>query len=341
MRESPVGRDGGATDARLVPLTDRRSWDLVLAGLPHTWAHTWDHCHAFAASSRLETSLYVWTSGAGSVAFPVAVRPFREHWDVTTPYGFAGPVGRGDGRGWLEDWRAFARRRQWVCGYVALNPVLPWPEDDAGDELVDVHEGYLLDLVRPPEELLAGLSAARRREVLRPLPPGHTPVDDRGAVFAFLVARSPGFFRERSAGAAYDLAPDTWHRLAACPDVLLQAVAHEGAVVAVAVFGRTRYAAEHLFTVSTAGYEHLSAALVWRGVRELVDLGVPSLHLGGGIRPGDGVAEFKRRFGARVVPLRALRQVFRPDAFDALCSAGSPQDGRPAYFPPYRGAARA
>ena len=62
------------------------------------------------------------------------------------------------------------------------------------------------------------------------------------------------------------------------------------------------------------------------------------LNLGGGVREADGVAEFKRRFGAWTLPLRSLEQVYDPlAAYDRFCrsKAVSPSD-RAGYFPAFR-----
>jgi hypothetical protein len=60
------------------------------------------------------------------------------------------------------------------------------------------------------------------------------------------------------------------------------------------------------------------------------------LNLGGGIRPGDDLAEFKRRFGAVELPLASLRQVYRADAYEELCRAAGVTSERAGWFPPYR-----
>jgi hypothetical protein len=67
---------------------------------------------------------------------------------------------------------------------------------------------------------------------------------------------------------------------------------------------------------------------------------VPYLNLGGGIREGDDVAEFKRRFGAAERPLASLRQVYRPDVYDRLCAQAGVSPQRSGWFPPYRAAGR-
>ena len=47
-------------------------------------------------------------------------------------------------------------------------------------------------------------------------------------------------------------------------------------------------------------------------------MGIPFLNLGGGVRDGDTLAEFKRRFGGLELPLKSLRQIYRPDEYAVL-----------------------
>jgi hypothetical protein len=61
------------------------------------------------------------------------------------------------------------------------------------------------------------------------------------------------------------------------------------------------------------------------------ELGLP-LNLGGGVRPGDGLEEFKRGFANRELPFRTHELICDPAAYAEL-AAGRPDDG---VFPLYR-----
>ena len=91
-------------------------------------------------------------------------------------------------------------------------------------------------------------------------------------------------------------------------DVFLVGAGADGRVTAVAVFGHTPHGADYLFNISAAGSEHHAVHLVWFAVERLRAMGIARLNLGGGIRLGDDLADFKRRFGADQRPLWSLRQ---------------------------------
>jgi hypothetical protein len=62
------------------------------------------------------------------------------------------------------------------------------------------------------------------------------------------------------------------------------------------------------------------------------ELGLP-LNLGGGVRPGDGLEEFKRGFANRELPWRTHEIVVDPAAYEELSAGRDPASG---FFPLYR-----
>jgi hypothetical protein len=322
----------------LIPLEQGERWDAALAGVRHGPAHTHGFCRSVQLTSGAPTYLYLWEDGASRVVCALAERGAAAEVDVTTPYGFGGFAMSGDCAGFAAEWRAFARER-WVCGYIALNPLFADARHFARDE-VHVHNRlYVLDLSLDPDRLWSRLSRNRRRQ-LRDWDAGGARLElDRSRLAGFLADSYRAFFERKGAGPATDFRRETVAELAELPDVLLVG-AGEGELEAVAAFAYTPHAADALFAVSRPGGERHSARLVWWGVERLRELGVPYLNLGGGIRAGDDVAEFKRRFGPDEHPLASLRQVYRPDVYDRLCERAGVSPERPGWFPPYRAADR-
>jgi hypothetical protein len=192
-----------------------------------------------------------------------------------------------------------------------------------------------MDLRGSDDELRARMSQNRRRQLREP-PAGL--VEDRDRLVQLLLDAYADFFARRGAGAATDLSRETMAAIAGLDDVLMVG-AGEPELESVALFGLTPHGADYLFNVSVPGGEHHAVQLIWWAVERLRALGVESLNLGGGIRPGDDLAEFKRRFGAAELPLVSLRQVYRPDAYEELCRAAGVSASRDGWFPPYRASA--
>jgi hypothetical protein len=323
----------------LIPLAARDDWLAALRGVPHGPAHTWGFCRAAAVTSGLATWLYVHDDGAARVICPLSERWFEGRADVVTPYGFGGFAGAAP-EGFAEAWARFARSRGWVCGYLALNPVFC---DGRGfePEEVHVHNGlFVLDLRGPDADLWARLSQNRRRQLRDWAAVEPSLVHDRRALTDFLVAEYAAFFARKGAGPATDFDARSVAGFAALDDVWMVGAAPAGRLESVVVVGHTPHAADYLFGVSLPGAEHHSTHLIWAAVQRLRRLGIPSLNLGGGVRDGDRLAEFKRRFGAAQLPLRSLRQVYDAEAYADLCGRAGVSPDRGGWFPPYRATAR-
>ena len=318
---------------QLIPLGEPERWAAALAGLPHGHAHTWGFCRAVQLTSGLPTYLYAHEHDGERVVCPLAEREFDGTIDVVSPYGFGGFA---TSDSFPSDWDSFARSRDWVCGYVALNPL--FCESDGFPD-VHVHNHlYVMDL---RGDVRGRLSENRRRQ-LRDWPSVAATLEhDRERLTDFLLANYADFFARRGAGAATDLSPDTMAAIAALDDVIMVGAGTGATLESVAVFGHTPYVADYLFNVSVSGGERHAVYLIWSAVECLRELGVPSLNLGGGIREGDDLAEFKRRFGATELPLASLRQVYLPDVYERLCRGAGVTSDRSGWFPPYRAAGRA
>jgi hypothetical protein len=320
----------------LIPLEEPGRWGSALAGVAYGHAHTWGFCRAIQRTSALPTFLYSYTRGDDRVVCPLSERTYNGEADVATPYGFGGFASRGPCEQFAADWRGFAQSRRWVCGYVALNPMLAVPPALPAAELRCHNELYLLDLRCSEANMMRRLSANRRRQ-LRDWPAvAPQLLLEHPRLACFLVDTYADFFRRRGGGQATRLSAETMAEIAALDDVVLAGVQRDGAVEAVAVFGRTIHGGDYLFNVSVPGGERHAAYLVWWGAHRLRQDGVPWLNLGGGIQAGDSVAEFKRRFGAVRRPLMSLRQIYRPLAYRRLCREAGVEPMVDGYFPAYR-----
>jgi len=322
---------------RIIPLDAADAWSAALEGIPHAIAHTHAYARAMQRSSGFETFLYCFDDGTTRIVTPLAERPFGELVDVVTPYGFSGFVGSGEHARFPELWREFARSRRYVCGYIGLHPLLTRASYVCPSDVVEHHQVYVLDLTLSIEQLFRRLSELRRRGLKAWRASESTYSLDRERLAAFFVEQYTDFMRARGARDVYLVSKETLIALCEAPTMLLVGGCAAGRLEAVALFGYTPYVGDYLFSVSVEGGQRHTTALIWYAVQYLQALGVPLLNLGGGIRPNDGVAQYKERFGAARVPLRALQHVYRAREYAALCRrVGADPRDRGGYFPAYR-----
>jgi hypothetical protein len=258
---------------------------------------------------------------------------------VVTPYGFSGFSGTGPCRRLPELWARFARDRGYVCGYIGLSPLFGDPTyADAADVHPNKHV-YVLDLTRSEAELHAALSTNRRRQLRGWDPAAHDL--DRDRLVAFFLAEYPRFMARKDAGTQYAFSTATLEAICVSPNVFLL-----GAEATTARSTRCRVrptpdAGDFLLNAALPGAARHSTHLLWSAAHRLRGLGVPSLNLGGGWPKVDSLAQFKERFGARKLPLAALKQVYDRAAYERLCrERGAGPRRHRGYFPPYRRPAR-
>lgn len=319
---------------RCIPLASRASWDEALAGVPHVFGHTWGSCHALGLSDDA-AALYVAEGPGVRVVCPLIERPVGDRLDVATPYGFSGLAGTGPWPEFAEHWQRFAEERGYVAGYLAINAL--YGDDSYADpETVTVaNETYVIDLRDGIEGAHARLSTNRRRQLREWRPDLHEIDSDRLA--SFFVEQYPLAMERKAAAARHRFSAATLAALCELSDTFLVGAVSDGAVESVSLFGYSPHAGDFLFNAALPGCEQHSAALIWSAVDRLVDLGVPWLNLGGGMRPGDALADFKARFGATRLPMRTVKAVYDRAAYDELCRRhGADPTDRGGFFPAYR-----
>lgn len=322
----------------LLPLGDKRLWDEATAETPHVPAHDYDHVAAFQASSRDPHLLYVCRNDAGDVEVvcPVALRDDSTP-DLYTPYGLGGFASRRPLPGFSAEWEAFAERSGWITSYVAMNPLLDTDLGFSSDVTRPAADLFVIDL-RPGLDVVHRSMSRSRRAVLArwDLSPGPV-TTDRSMILDFVRREADGHFGRRSARDTYFFSDDTWERLLSSPSVIAMAAMDGAALSACCIVGTTARSADFLFGISRPGGESYSAPLIWEAMKVLHAAGVETLNLGGGVRDGDGVAEFKRRFGAVVTSMTTLRLVHDPARYARLCQeSASPAADTSGFFPPYR-----
>ncbi|MBB3086885.1 hypothetical protein [Geodermatophilus sabuli] len=323
------------THEEVIGLDDVGRWKEALETLPHGWAHTWESCHANYLSTNQRTFLYRGETQGSRVVCPIAERLIDEHVDIVTPSGFSGFVGTGEWHDFPQRFRDFARSRGYVCGYIALNPLYGDASYVDPDEIYPNTYVYVLDMTVGLDVLHDRLSRNRRRE-LRAWSPGMHDLD-RARLREFLFTHYGAFMERRGAAPQYRYDARTLEAICASGNVLMFGAESNGCVEAVRVVGYTPYGADDLFLVSTDEGSRHAAGLAWSAMHRLTELGVPTYNLGGGVTPGDAVAQAKERFRPARLPLNGLKQVYDRQAYDELCRRyGQRRDVHPGYFPPYR-----
>ncbi|MEJ7912098.1 MAG: hypothetical protein WKF70_03005 [Chitinophagaceae bacterium] len=326
-----------APEQQLIPLSNASAWKAALQDIPHAFGHTWESCYAMSLTTALPTYLYQLCDGARRVVCPIAERLHQGFTDIVTPYGFSGFVGNGAYTPFDQHWKQFARDRNYICGFIGLNPLFEEASFLREDECYGYNSLYVLDLTQTISVLLERLSYIRKRQLRQFDKQQLHLINDKALVKNFFVQHYSSFFESRGASGVYLFSPETMLSLINADSVFMAGVSGGKGIEAVSVFAYTPHGAEYLFNVSVEQGRQHSTTLIWYAVEHLQAMGIPWLNLGGGVTENDSIAQFKQFFGPQRYALRCSKQVYQPDQYRSLCMAANRDPGdRSGYFPAYR-----
>jgi hypothetical protein len=253
--------------------------------------------------------------------------------DVATPSGLSGFATTGSWSRFEAAWREFVHGRGYVCGYIGLHPLFA---PDALDAAPRHNSVYMLDLSVGREELLRRMDRNRRRQLRSWDQRRDEFVVAPDEVAAFLETAYAPFMRDAGAPPPH-LSVEALELICRSESALAVGTRSRHGLDAAYVFGTTAYGGECLINVATGSGRSRATDLVWYGVAELAERGVPVLNLGGGGSEDDEIARAKQRFGPSRLALRSVREIYDVDAYRELCAlAGVDPGSNAGFFPAYR-----
>ena len=315
-------------DIVVIPLAERARWEAA-AGESRVPSHAWAFCAALADSGPAPSLARI--SNAGSLLImPFVERGWDNTVDITTITTVSGAAWFDPDPAMIDVWSEYARSRGWVAGYMQLHP-----ETDLSrvPSAVPVNSVFVFDL--RSDDPLAGASAIVRRKLRRAFAAGAKLCEDRHLI----EEASARLYRETmvrvDARDNYAYSEQTLRRWIRDPmSVVFGATTGDG-LQACALFLQRGDQAEYHLGASTNAGRGLQTLLLYAGFIRLRQMGVKRLNLGGGVRRGDGLFQFKAKFRGEERWLHAVRQIYRPDVYRRLTyeAAVSPDE---RWFPPYR-----
>jgi lipopolysaccharide/colanic/teichoic acid biosynthesis glycosyltransferase len=266
--------------------------------------------------------------------------------DVTSPYGYGGPLllaeGAELGRFW-ERYDAWCRERGILASFVRFHPLLG-NERDARGVHVEALGHTVAWRLEGGRDLLAGMDKHHRRLIRKAEREGLAATVIQGpASLDGFVALYEETMRRTDASAFYFFPPAYWERLARLGDALvLVEVRRRGELAAsVLCLAGSPWLHYHLGGASDEGRRLGASHLaLFSAARWGQKLGFEALHLGGGVGgQEDSLFEYKRRFAPDdLVTASVGKAVHDEEAYRRL--AGGAEIDFDGYFPAYRDRAR-
>lgn len=328
-------------DHFLIPTDDENNWKRAVKGIRHPFTHQWEYGRAMERSSGLKTFLYVGKDGSRSAICLLSVREkeggVRE---LVSPYGFGGIVSDFTPEkleALRSEWVGFCGNAGFVTAYIMQHPLFPLDTVSWQGLIEDYHVLYLLDLRHRVEDLWARMGNTHRYEIRR-LEGNHAAkvVTDKTRLTTALKTLYPETMGRVRASSVYFSLESSLDQLTKTAGALLIGVETADGVQNVSLFLHTSCVAEYFLSASSAEGRKYSRQVLWSAVILLKDLGVEWMNMGGGVKPGDTLDQFKRRFGGVAVNGQVVKVVFNQERYNSLCNKYCVgYEGRTSFFPPY------
>jgi hypothetical protein len=328
-----------------IPLPE---WDecLDVHGLTDAYLRS-SYLVASSALDGGEAKLLMYESKGGGVAFPLLVRSIGQEGgvrDVTTPYGYGGPVGFGVAPPWKAFHAAYegwCRDNRIVTTFARFHPLYENHRHASSSMQVELLAGTVGWRVDSGRDLLAQLHKHHRRSVFQSVRRGlrvaEPKVNEEGlARFRVLYAAT----MDRVGATDYYRFPDAyWHalRTGLGPRLSLAEISDEGGeILSAALLLRTPpWLHYHLGASTEEGRRVGATVALFVGVAQSAqEEGFRVFHLGGGVGgSADSLFSFKLRFDPSGLRQAAIgKQIHDMDEYRQLTGISDTA----GYFPAYR-----
>lgn len=328
---------------------DREHWLEVWNNWPNREVQSHpDYVGLFVgAEDRIFAAVYSADNGA-HIFYPFIRRPIAggEQSDITSPYGYGGPVTFGaelhatDATEFWEMFDGWAAREGVVSEFVRFrvfeSEQVPYP-----GKRIKRQNNIVVPLAQPEEELWRSFEAKVRKNVSKALRQGVTvSIDANGEQFAQFNKIYLATMERRDAAAGYLFPTEFFssiHRNLAGQFAYFYAHLDGATVSTELVLVSSRSVYSFLGgTLPEAFPQRPNDLLKFEIMQWAKAQGKEFFVLGGGFAPGDGIERYKRAFapeGSR--DFFTGQRIFDEDAYDLLCK-GTNFSSDSAFFPAYR-----
>jgi len=317
-------------EVRVIMLEDRDEWIWETRAFSFP-SQSWSYAHGLSASGVNPQLAVVRTEDARMV-LPFYERSWRGTVDISTIVGGCGASIFPASTAPLVLWREFAASSGWVAGYLQLSSSVAFA-DPPGSEFICNNTDFIIDLRL--ENFIQFASRTLRTKVRDAIRAGATLVDDRRLLSHRFQELYPAAMRRLGASSHFVFSEETLRRWTLDKDSVILGAAVNQSVESIWIFRIAAPIAEASIMASTESGRYLSPWLICQAASRLRGLGVDLLNLGGGLRAGDELYQWKERFHPIRRPRWVARQIYDAAKYQELCRvAGVCPDG--SWFPPYR-----
>jgi len=305
-------------------LHESKSTDLYMS---------WEYCQIINDKYELGITLLCIENGNNGVMLTYAKRSKKnDNFDLFTPYGMGGIEIWGDKKeDMIQSLSKYLGSKQYVSYYLLCSA----DQFKQNNDLFKTHRTtYNLNLNKSVEELWKGIHKNHKYEIKK------IKQDDFKIIYekSILKDNFTDLYEQTilrvNASSAYSYKRATLQNLINSNISELIGACINNKIVCVVLFIKFKNKAEYFINASTQEGRFASRKLIWEMIVNLKEQGIETINLGGGVKEGDFLDDFKRRFGGKAMPMGKLTGVVNHVKYDELCKEFCLHESTD-YFPPY------
>lgn len=254
------------------------------------------------------------------------------YFDFETPYGYAGPLSNSNDESFLaEAWdffKAGARQEKIIAGFIRFHPLLN-NQTMGGGRIVPILDRFTIgmDLTMPPAQIWEEQIHTKHRNAIRKAEKSNLEFafDEKWQHYAEFMAIYRRTMHQRQATDFYFFDDDYFHHIRNLDQQAVLGIVRLGAnVVAGAIFLRHGAWGHYHLAAGLEEYESINtnSFLIYHAALGLKQMGVKTLHLGGGTAPGEDntLFKFKKRFSNQQYPFHVGRCIVDEGQYVDICA---------------------
>jgi len=316
-------------------------WQDLSQKIPHADVHFLpQYAQIYERRGDGTAHCFVYRSANGLVLHPFLMRRVNdmslfydidECWDITTSYGYGGPLYRlsGNGslarlsQGFLKSFHTHCLEHRIVSEFARLHPLLDNQQLLPDENKVFHHETLYIDLQQSEEDLWKGIRKGHKSSIKKAVRFQVKVVrdEDREYVQEFhkLYIET---MRRQEASPSYFLPlsffEDTLKLLGQYASLFVGL--HDARVVTAAIILHYGDYAHYHFSGSDVDSLHLCSnhLLLYKVAKWAQQQGAKFFHLGGGLQPNDNLFMFKSGFSNKRAPFYTYRRIHDPGLYQRL-----------------------
>jgi hypothetical protein len=344
-------------------ISDKGEWNSLLESSFPDYNDTYlryEYFEIYKKHFHLKPEAVFWDDGKVSIFFPHLVRSIgkinifsgMEYFDLTTPYGYSGPVINTGGSNEAEirnslvtfrkDYFAYAKESKYISEFIRFHPVFEsWSYFQQVFEIRHLNDTIIVDLTKSIEDLQGQLSKNTRRYLKKSYKEFNQikiirhPSEGEFEVFHSLYEDT---MKQQNASEKYffdtRFIEDHFRLL---DSLFIYCQNKNGEIGSIGLFFKGKNILHyHLGATNYNSSSSPLRAVIWEAILWGKQNGCTHLHLGGGLSHNDSLFAFKRGFSELTLSFNIGKIIFDDTTYHQLVHLNPSALADEQFFPQYR-----